>query len=1142
MTEFIIPTDMSIADYVQNSHVLRGILQDWINWGLFDPETDTIEDFYFNYIQSDEFKGEIENNYTLPDSLSDLGVDFNDNGQVVMPDGKIVELWSDDNVSSGLTDKFYELETELNNRNIPTQKLKTLEEYRYDDFLDDYAINHPYMSYSQRQEYLAHHYPEFKHLLTQQTVVNPTYLQKTYQGKRNESGRRTKIAMIEEELRSRTPALMSTLDAKLKSKTILPARYIHDQAIKIFDSGYNSVAEYENIHGIGSATLFQYQDNDPISLTPTLTLNNQQGNYQFIQGGNNMQPNPINHVAKPAAPAAPVTGMPTGNSGTFKNNNVQSTTEMMNKIKSAQKQLDVNTPKTLPTIPESLMSNPTENVVVPKIQETTTQQNIPQPNTSQTQPTPTSQPPVIPVETKQDPTPKPISDAEIEAVQQNTMKTMSVHERARKLEEELTEEIRHEEEQRRRGIIPENLYNVQPTHIYNRGGDSLQERYRNNQIIEDGLAKLNSLDNPRLAAARIAFTDFEEILAYAVISGIFPETKFDSLMKFLNLIGVGDQFADSVELLTKEQIPPEYQYTTMRMVNLKNNIKNPDNISEHDAEFSRRSKIVNDKKPIFGSITRTHIIDLLDYINRNGIFVHFNNQKEQYSYAELAKYAQDYEYSDRVAHSWRSLITYICEDLGMDDQLLIEAYSLTYGKEPKKKERQQEDLIMMNNKEIINKTMSAVMPANMTGRVTIPTQNNTPPQMVTTPQVQNVTPQVQTQNTVSVQNTQPQVQNIQPQVQNVQPQVQNVTPQVQTQNTVPVQNTQPQVQQFVQPQVQQFVQPQTQINNQANVNQGGNMYTQPVMNQYQQAGVVAQPGMQTQTMGYIQPQTQQFTQPVMNQYQTPQVQQFVQPQVQQFVQPQVQQFVQPVMNQPQTYMQNQNMMNNPYAPKPQVQQFVQPMMNNPYAPRPQVQQFVQPMMNQNMMNNPYMPNQNMMMNNNPYMPNQMMNQNMMSTNPYMQNQMVNQNPYMMNNPMMNNPMMNNNPYAPKPQVQQFVQPMMNNPYMPNQNMMMNNNPYMQNPMMNQNMMMNNNPYMMNNPYMPNQNMMNSNPMMTQNPYMMSNPMMAQNTMMGQNPYMMNNNPYMPNQMMNQNMMMNNNPYMMNNPMMNTYGMYGRNFY
>ena len=143
---------MSIAEFVYSTRSLKEALQEWIQLGLHDPAIDTVEDFYYSYIDSDEFENLFSRdptlNHTLPDSLTDLGAEFDDNGQVVMPDGRIIDLWSPESVESGFTDKVYELEDALNNVRVPTTELKTMEEYRYDDFISEYAINHPYMFFS----------------------------------------------------------------------------------------------------------------------------------------------------------------------------------------------------------------------------------------------------------------------------------------------------------------------------------------------------------------------------------------------------------------------------------------------------------------------------------------------------------------------------------------------------------------------------------------------------------------------------------------------------------------------------------------------------------------------------------------------------------------------------------------------------------------------------------------------------------------------------------------------------------------------------------------------------------------------------------------------------------------------------------
>lgn len=1000
------------------------------------------------------------------------------------------------------------------------------------------------------------------------------------------SGRRTIIANIENEIKASNPALAyNTIDKLAANGKPRQAGIdmVKMRAERIFNEGFNSLAEYEKAKGIGTGSLLEIADPGraiPVGQNSAIVPGVNGGGMQIIPNAQVVDGNIT--AATPTInpnPVTPVAAVQTASNiqevQTPKPLTIGGTQPIQPQV-ATQTQQKGKLPAGVPPIAKTLMGqvNTAElqkqadeylaKQKAAQVQTTTAADQISQATIQMTQP------PVQPVIMEQQP---PIASTPV--VEQPTYTETSDIKNSvwdRESIKDIDSQI---------DLLKKNGYIAEAQNKKSFRGVAMSK------LVE----ARKELDTPRLATARMSYRKLERDLAICVLDSGIPEDKIDTLMELFNAIGVGESFA-----LAVEQVAMERSETNMPMRGRLEAKHNPYDIFGHVSTLYERTepvlsqeanRLMEVSKPeqfVFASIKKSQVLDLLDYINKNGVFVYFNNDETRVAYSELANSCLYNNFNTRSFENWKSIIYYMVSILEIKDTLLREYYISTFGDVPENDKNSGGRQIMTQNNNLRPTFGANTVP----GMITQPTQATQPAtttvQPTQTQQVPNqpvvaapTIPQPGTGTQVTPQNPmmtgaaiqQPtQVQQV------VSPQI--VNPQVQVSTPLAPSNPQPITMQGVSTtqgaQMYGGVQPTVPVGTPSMVQPAQNTVVQPTqMVQPQVAQQYVQPG-QVQMM----PQAPNNYQATVN-YQ-PQQQMIAAPTQGVYV-PQTYNYTQPVVAQPQ--LANTNILNNNNTlGGNQMMYNGMNMMNQMGAQTQQGMMGYNPMMNQQQMGmgmvQPSIPQA-------PMMPN-MMNQMNMGMNPMMNGASAYPTVYNRQYPVMapTQSLMMNNQFGVRTPMMNQMNPMaQTNPMMGG---MMNQNPMMQNPMMNQmnmmgnmNMMARQNPMMMpqtpmmhTNPMMMNQmgmNMMNNqmpgmNPMMNHTMPTMTNPMMntAMNMNMGMNPMMntqmgmMNQNPMMnnqmyanqflngltrPNPMMNGNMMgynAMNQPMGMPNPMMNQMGM------
>ena len=911
------------------------------------------------------------------------------------------------------------------------------------------------------------------------------------------SGRRTIIANIEAEIKAKNPALAyNTIDkANANGKPrVAGIDLVKLQAENIFNEGYDSLLEYEKAKG-GPGSLINIADNGRaipvgqnaaivpgVSGTGTAIIPNAQ-----VVNGNitAAKPTPGDfkspEIQAQTLPNQKQTAIPGVNAGL----GVGVPVNVKNLMLSTGTVSNVNTNST-PAWVEKSTTTAAANISAEATNQTVQQPIPPQPTITQPpiqeQVTPVQQPGSVNVTTENIP----------------FMKQEVKDQWDRQSIKDIDNQI---DLLQKNGYIAE----VQNKKVF-KGIDV-------NKLVE----ARKELDTPRLATARMSYRKLERDLAICVLDSGIPEDKIDILMELFNAIGVGESFA-----LAVEQIAYERSNSNLPMRGRLEAKYNPldiyGQVTKHSEktepiltqEANRIMDVYKNDEFAFASIKKSQVLDVLEFINKNGLFVNFTVDEAKVAYSELASSCLYNKFDKRSYENWKTIIYYVVGILGCQDTLLREYYVSTFGDTPE------------NDTKLggINMNNNTLRPAFGMGSIA------SVPGMITQPTIQTTQP-----NGTTVQTTQVapgQAGTVQQPIQQVpSQQVQPGAGMVQA-PTNPMMGTTGVVQQTT-PQPIAPIQP------------TAGPVNMPAMGMVQQAQTYggAQPTMPTQAQGIISNPTMNTTAGTVamsNMAGTNQMQSTYQTQQQ-------------VMQQP---AQNQQMVMAPTQPITQAQ-YTQPVVAQPniqYTQQMQMQPAAQ--VGNQMMNQQINTNGGMNMN-------MMGQQNMMNGYNQMQGYGMNmgQMPNMMGNQMMNgmnmmgqqytNPMIGRSPMP--------VAPTQINPMMNQQNMMNSYNPMMSqqnmynqsvNPMMSQqygNQMMNSSMMPMPNQFNARTPMANTTPMnpMMQNQmgyngmYMnQTNPMM--NPMMNrQNPMGMTTNPMMGNQMMNGYNGMN--MYGQGNPMANQMNMY-----
>lgn len=979
----------------------------------------------------------------------------------------------------------------------------------------------------------------------------------------NASGKRTIIANIVNEIKAENPALAyNTIDKMAQpGKRRIPAiDLVKRRAEEIYNAGFTSLADYQKANGINmtGTSVDIATPNAPINTAVGTIIPGGQGGMKVVTP--NMKPNTTENVTpKPVSvnvnttQPAQTQGLGTGLNPALRNKMVGSIDlkTFASTLAAQNKAPAVEQPVQTPVTPTA---TPAPNVV------TNASVNI---NTATSHTVPEVTQPIT----------QPILNQDAAAIEAKENIDLDNH-------IESIKNIFNREAIK----TPENHMEMLQKHGY------VKEEQNKKVFKEISVGNIinnrKELDTPRLAAARMSYRKLEKDLAICVLDSGIPADKIDILMELFNAIGVGESFA-----LAVEQVANERSNSNQPLIGELKSLYNPHDLSYRvhnltevtepvlSTEANRIMSVGSPETFAFASVKKSQVLDLLDFINKNGIFTSFTDDEARTAYSDLATSCLYNKFDVRSYENWKSIIYYIVSVLGIKDTLIREYYISAFGDVPENDKNNLGGI--MNNQTFrpVFNGASTATPGMITTPTTQPNQQTTTQDInlaTTLAGLQSMQPAPSTVTTQANPMTGAQV--VQP-VQNV-----GVMPGQQIAGATPIMqpNTMAQTQ-VAQPNMMQQagttqVTPNTPrpistmpMNIQTGTLYGGQTPTVPAGVGSLMNNVQTQPNMYAQPNNMVQPQNTQYVQP--NTVQQPMIASpngYVQPN----------QYTQPIITAPAVganTMMNINANNNMMGGMNQMNGM---MMNNgmnmmntqmnmgmnnmarPMAPTMPITPVNGMGMNQMVGMNPMM-NMNPMMGYNPMMQNQM---NMMNPmNPMMNRQMVPQmnmvqNPMMMNmnngmnmmgyNPMMRTPMMNTqvNPMMSNPMMMQ--NPMMNmnmNPMMQNQQMMY--NPMMprplgttpMNPMMNtaagynQNTIYNRMNPMMMQPNMGYNPMMNTqvNPMMNNGMNMMGQMTGATNPMMNPNP-MMNNQMNMgmaPNMMQNQQMM---------NPMMG-YG-YGYNGY
>ena len=492
------------------------------------------------------------------------------------------------------------------------------------------------------------------------------------------SGRRTIIANIEAEIKAKNPALAyNTIDKAKANGKPRPAGVdiVRVQAENIFNEGFNSLAEYEMAKG-GPGSVISIADNGraiPVGQnsaivpgvggTGTAIIPNAQvvdGNITAarkpVDLSSDIQPtqSTITPGLKPLTPGINA-GLGTGVPANIKERLAPSLD--INTYKQNIKNQQVNTNSTPAWVTES-NNNAAANISA----EAANIQNTPPVMQPQIpiQQMPTQEQPAV-----QQPGKVEITEENIPFIDPNIREQWD------------RESIKDVDSQidllKKNGYITE----VQNKKVF-KGIDV-------NKLVE----ARKELDTPRLATARMSYRKLERDLAICVLDSGIPEDKIDILMELFNAIGVGESFA-----LAVEQVAYERSNSNIPMRGRLEAKYNPLDIYGQVTKHSERTEPVLTQEAnrimdvykndafAFASIKKSQVLDVLEFINKNGLFVNFTVDEARSAYSELASSCLYDRFDKRSYENWKTIIYYVVGILGCQDTLLREYYISTFGDTP----------------------------------------------------------------------------------------------------------------------------------------------------------------------------------------------------------------------------------------------------------------------------------------------------------------------------------------------------------------------------------------------------------------------------------------------------------------------------